>query len=303
MKKLHGDFSVSIIIPVYNGEAFIGKTLESVFSQDYGPMEILVADDGSTDNTLKVAKSFSERVSVLQQPNKGNFGAAAARNLAITHSQGKLIAFLDHDDLWYPDKINKQVSVFKNHPEVNFVYTNGYFIDDRDNVGSALLPDHFEEPEDFEALLLTNYIRTPSEVMVRKKLFDQAGLFDPKYKICADHDLWIRMRELTRFYYIPDHLIGYRRHSNQLSSLRKMYEEGFELLSEAFSRYPHGPKTQRKARAILYYRLALWDCRHKSYKSYLRNLLTAVLLDTPKAIKKSLSRLSELRARQRNCAG
>src|SRR4028118_698519 len=124
---------VSVIIPAYNAENFIAKTLETVLSQTYQNIEVLVVDDGSPDTTAEIVKSFVEnysRVSLLQQSNAG---VAAARNLAIEKSKGEYIAPIDADDIWYPQNIEKQVQCFlDSDPSVGLVYTWSVDIDEDD---------------------------------------------------------------------------------------------------------------------------------------------------------------------------
>ena len=126
---------VSVIVPVYNGAQFIGEAIESVFVQNYDPLEIIIVDDGSTDETANIVKSYNN-MHYIYQPNQG---VAAARNSGIENSMGKLIAFLDADDCWAPNKLNIQVDCLLKHPHI------GYTLGRQKN---------FLEPRDREAILV-----------------------------------------------------------------------------------------------------------------------------------------------------
>src|SRR5262249_27723626 len=111
---------VSVIIPAYNTEKFLAETIRNVLDQTYGDYEVIVVDDGSSDGTLGVARSFEPRIKVLAQPNGG---PASARNLAIRNSRGDYIAFLDSDDLWMTDKLEEQIAFLGRNPAVGLVYS------------------------------------------------------------------------------------------------------------------------------------------------------------------------------------
>lgn len=274
-----GSHSVATIITTYNSRRFIHKTIHSVLEQSYKPMEIVVVDDGSTDDTLRIVEGFSNDVKVHHHPDHGNLGVGASRNLGIKRTNSDLIAFMDHDDLWYADKIMLQVEVFRNHPKVGLVHTNGYVIDEHDNVLYDLIPKDFQEPNRPDLLLLDCYIRTPSAVMVRRDVIDKAGMFDDNFLISCDHDLWIRLSEVTHFHFLRKHLLGYRNYGGQESCRREMWEEGFDILEKAVNRYPYGSKTKRKRLAVLHYRLGMHDLRNGDFLCCFKNLLLAGMLD------------------------
>jgi len=282
MNTLH---SVAAIIPTYNSAKFIQRTILSALQQDYEQIEITVVDDGSTDDTVRKVESFAPRVRILHHPNKANLGTAASRNLGIKSTEAELIAFLDHDDIWHPTKIREQVTIFNNYPDVGLVHTNGYSIDENDNILYELLPKDFNEPQQPEAILLSCYIKAPSSVIARRDLLEKAGMFCEGFRLSSDHDLWIRMKEITNFYFLAKHLLGIRQHSTQLSRQRAMWEAGFDVLERAIARYPYGLAVKRKRLAVLHYRLGIWDLRNSHYQNAFKNFLSAFKLDPYRSIK------------------
>ena len=283
---MKSSYSVAAIIPTYNSADFIRKTILSALEQNYEPFEIIVVDDGSTDDTVRVVESFSPQLKMLHHPCQSRLGPSASRNLGIRSTKADLIAFLDHDDIWYPAKIREQVKIFDNYPNVGLAHVNGYTIDKNDNILYELLPKDFSEPHKPEAILLNCYIKSPSSVMVRRILLEKTGMFDTGIRSGSDHDLWIRMKEITDFYFLPKHLLGYRQHNNdQMSRQRGMWEGGFDILERATSRYPYGLGVKRKRRAVLHYRLGVWGLKRENYRAAFKNLLSAFILDPYRSIK------------------
>ena len=272
------EYSVSVIIPCYNSSKFIRKTIDSALNQDCEFLEIIAVDDGSKDETRTILESYLPNIKILFHPNHANLGQGPSLNLGIRESKSNLIAFLDADDLWYPGKVREQVKIFQRFPDVGLVYTNGYVIDDQDNTLFKLLPDDHQEESITGQMLLKCYIRTPSLVMVRREMFTKTGLFK-SYRHAIDHDMWIRMSEVTQFYYVPKFLIGYRKHRGQRSLERNMWECGFDILKEACNRYPYGGHLMRRRLAVLYYRLAQYDWRHGDYFRGLMNYFRAAISD------------------------
>jgi glycosyltransferase involved in cell wall biosynthesis len=286
-------YSVAVIIPCYNSSKYIQKTIESVLNQDYENLEVIAIDDGSTDETRKILEGYLPKIRIFSHPDNANLGEAASILLGINKSKADLIAFLDHDDIWYPNKVKEQVKIFQKCSDVGLVYTNGYVIDDSDNILYKLFPDDFQEENIPGKILLKCYIRTSSCVMLRREIFEQIGSF--KTGICiVDHDMWVKMSEITKFYFIPDFLIGYRKHENQTSLTRQMWEDGFIILKEGCKRYPYGVNLRRKRLAVLYYRLGKHDWGHNDYFRAVKNYFLAGIFDPFRAVdfilNKALSR-------------
>lgn len=275
--------SVSVIIPCYNSAKFIEKTLNSVLEQTYKPLEILVIDDGSQDETRKILERYSSQVELLCHPNNMNLGIGASMNLGVQKAKADLIAFLDADDLWHPTKLGEQVKIFATHPDVGLTYTNVNVIDEHDKVLYEIPPGDSTELNEPSKILLKCYIRTASSVMVRRNLFQQTGMFRTDI-FAADHDMWIRMGEKTNFYFIPECLASHRKRQGQVSSKRKLWEDGFVILQEACKRYPYGNSVKRKRRAVLHYRLGEYDWRHNSYLSAAKQFTLSAMFDPLRSI-------------------
>src|SRR5579859_5180997 len=159
---------VSVIIPVYNGQQYLAAALDSVVKQDYSPLEIIVVDDGSTDESARVAQAYPE-VRYLYQPNQG---AAAARNAGIAAAEGALIAFLDHDDLWMPNKLRLHANYLLDNPQVRFtISTQLIYLEEGVERPDWLRVEDIEYPQ---PLL--------SALVVRKETFFEIGVFDTSFK-------------------------------------------------------------------------------------------------------------------------
>ncbi len=178
---------VSVVIPTYNREKYLQKALSSVLAQTYQCLEIIVIDDGSTDNTGKIVRSFKKDIRYIYQENQG---VSTARNVGIRNSQGDFIAFLDSDDYWFPEKTELQIALFHKHPEYGMVASR---------CASIRLDGSYRETNRrgssgwvLEQLFRANFIRTSSAI-IRKECFDKVGLFDEGLKECEEYDLWLRI--------------------------------------------------------------------------------------------------------------
>jgi glycosyltransferase involved in cell wall biosynthesis len=180
--------TVSVVIPTYNREKVISTALESVLAQTYTDYEIIVLDDGSTDNTRDLIRSYADRqVRYFYQDNKG---IAGARNAGIRACSGAYIAFLDSDDYWLPGKLEQQMALFGRHPEYGPVasccasvrYDGSFRATNRSGTSGRVLRELFKK----------NYIRTSAAVVTRQCL-DTVGLFDESLKECEEYDLWLRI--------------------------------------------------------------------------------------------------------------
>lgn len=178
---------ISVVIPVCNGAAYIGEAIDSVLRQTYQNLEILIVDDGSTDETLAVVAGFGDRVRLVKQPNKGH---AAARNVAVKIVRGDWIAMLDADDLWHPAKLERQVALIGT---ADVIYTAAQNFEDAQRVDSVTFGDRPCPVGDvFDALILDNFITHSSALISRRSLL-KCGGYDESLKTTCDWDLWLRM--------------------------------------------------------------------------------------------------------------
>jgi glycosyltransferase involved in cell wall biosynthesis len=179
---------VSVIIPTYNRGWSLQEAIDSVLAQDFSDFELIVVDDGSTDNTLDIIGSYSDDIIFLHQPNKG---VSAARNRGITSSVGRLIAFLDSDDLWLPEKLSIQVDFFHTRPDTFICQSEEIWI--RNGVRVNPKKRHKKPSGMIFEPSLDLCLVSPSAVMVKRSLFDEVGAFDESLPACEDYDLWLRV--------------------------------------------------------------------------------------------------------------
>lgn len=179
---------VSVIIPTFNREKLVARAIESVLAQTYPHFELIVVDDGSTDATAVLLARYADRMRVLRRDHGG---VSAARNCGIRAAAGWLIALLDSDDYWMPEKLAYQVDVFVRHPEIMIGQTEEIWIRN----GVRVNPGRRHQKKSgliFEQSLPLCLI-SPSAVMLRRSLFDEIGLFDESLPACEDYDLWLRI--------------------------------------------------------------------------------------------------------------
>ncbi|MCA1786137.1 MAG: glycosyltransferase, partial [Desulfobacteraceae bacterium] len=205
---------ISVIIPTFNRAWVLAKAIDSVLAQTFVPKEIIVVDDGSTDETGQLLAAYGDRIRVFTQPNKG---VSAARNLGIRHSCGEYIALLDSDDLWEPEKLACQAAFFTSHPRVMICQTEEIWI----RKGRRVNPmQKHQKPSGmiFEPSLHRCLV-SPSAVMMKKKIFDVKGMFNEDFPVCEDYDLWLRISVDMPVYLIEKPLtVKYGGHDDQLSA-------------------------------------------------------------------------------------
>ena len=179
---------VSVIIPTYNRAWILSTAIDSVLCQDYPNIELIVIDDGSTDNTKNLLKNYKNKIIVLYQKNAG---VSAARNLGIKKSYGEFIAFLDSDDSWDKRKISCQMEFFEANPKTLICQTEEIWIRNHKRVNPKI--KHKKPCGMIFEQLLNLCLISPSAVMMRRKLFDLKGYFNEDLKVCEDYDLWLRI--------------------------------------------------------------------------------------------------------------
>lgn len=205
---------VTVIIPTFNRAGFLRESIQSVLAQTISGYELIVVDDGSTDNTGDVAAAFPE-IRYIRSPK--NLGVSKARNLGIEQARGRYIAFLDSDDLWAERKLESQIHWMEAHPEYQVCYTDEIWIRKRVRVNP--MNKHRKFSGDIFAHALALCIVSPSSVMMRSSLFDEVGGFDEALPACEDYDLWLRIAAKHLFHFIEEKLIVKRGgHADQLSS-------------------------------------------------------------------------------------
>lgn len=205
---------ISVIIPVYNRTHLIGSAVASVLNQTYPPKEVLVVDDGSTDNLEQALRRFKDsRLRLIKQSHQG---VAAARNRGIQHSSCSWLAFLDSDDYWLPEKLEKQVKFHQQNSDIFISQTEEIWLRN----GRRLQPKKYhQKPEgDIFYPSLARCLVSPSAVLIHKKVLDDVGLFDESLVACEDYDLWLRISVKYKLGLVKDELVVKNGgHSDQLS--------------------------------------------------------------------------------------
>ena len=210
--------AVSVVVTTYNQAPYIYEALESVHAQTYAPLEVLVVDDGSTDGTRERIEDFGDRVSPLFQPNQG---VAASRNTGVRRARGELIAFLDGDDVWNPEKLAVQVEVAKRNPGSGLVAVDGVEFDATGVIRPSLfLGDLFDRlyAEDeleitdsfYPELLRGSFIGTMSQVMIPSRVLADVGPSDTSLRVASDYDLFLRIAAKYPFTCVKQPLVSWR---------------------------------------------------------------------------------------------
>jgi glycosyltransferase involved in cell wall biosynthesis len=203
---------ITVIIPTYNRHTFLKRALKSVFTQTYLPKELIVIDDGSTDETFEIQNDFPSIKYIYQE----NVGVSAARNRGIEEAKYAWVAFLDSDDEWCVDKLQKQVDFHQQNRDILMSYTDEIWIRDGKEVK---IPKKFQKIGCDTFLENLSYCNiAPSSVLLHKKVLEKVGLFDETMEVCEDYDLWLRIALEFEIAFLDEKLIKkYAGHEDQLS--------------------------------------------------------------------------------------
>lgn len=246
---------VTAIIPTYQHAGVVGEAVRSALSQTYEPLEIVVVDDGSTDGTGEVLHTFGDTIRVVRQPNRG---LSAARNSGIAAASGELVAFLDADDVWFPGKLDQQVPLFAN-PEVGLVGADMIYFDEhgdqpttplsrRDVPRGRVYPGFFTR----EAVLLM------PTVVVRRRCFEEVGVFDESLTALEDQDMWHRISRTWALDFVPEPLARYRLSPTQMTQdFDRMLANDIKLREKCVAEDPALLEIDRPLLDSCYYRLYL----------------------------------------------
>jgi glycosyltransferase involved in cell wall biosynthesis len=253
--------TVTVVIPNYNYERFLPQALDSVFAQTHPRLDVIVVDDGSTDGSDKVLAQYQGRLRWFRQKNQG---VSAARNKGIAEGRGQFVAFLDADDFWMPDKLERQLAAFAD-PRVGLVYTGVRYVDRegatlRDKPAATegdILADH--------ALMRPTVLAGGSSALVRKACFERVGVFDARLSTSADWDMWRRIACHFRVAMVSEPLIGYRMHSTAMHRNVPLFERD---MLHAFSQMFRDPDAR-----------AVWPLRRRAYAT-LYTMFSGAYLNT-----------------------
>jgi len=202
----NGNPLVSIIIPNYNHARYLGDAIRSVLNQDYSNFEIIVVDDGSTDNSREVAEQFGDKIHYIYQENAG---LSAARNTGVRTSTGSLIGVLDADDMYEPKFLDTLVGALTSDSEVDGVYCGYQFVDENNKLLPQIENRTAPSGELYDALLDGNFF-VPESIFLRRYVYDNVGLFDESLRACEDWDVWLRVTKKYRIIHSPQILTRHR---------------------------------------------------------------------------------------------
>lgn len=222
---------VSAVIPAYNASLFLPEAIESVLSQTFTNFELLVVDDGSTDNTASIVKQYSQKDSRVKLFSQTNQGVSFSRNLGVELAQSKYVAFLDADDRWLPDKLAAHVEYLENNPQVGISFSRVKFIGSDGQFTGQISTGRLTNIQP-EHLLYENPTTTTSNWVVRREVFQEFGGFDQQMSYSEDLDFLLRVRLSQKWQVegIDQVLICYRTNSKGLSSELSRMDEGWNLL-------------------------------------------------------------------------
>lgn len=214
-KPLNEPFSISVVIPSFNRSKSLPRAINSVLRQTFKPLEIIVVDDASTDETLQVLSEYEHLISLISLPN--NKGVSYARNQAIKQSKGNWISFLDSDDEWIDEKLENQINYLKKNPYFKVIQSDEKWI--RNGNLFNRKKHHLKEEGWLFSRSLERCMISPSSVMLHRSVFEQFGLFNERLPVCEDYDLWLRITPFLPVAFDPSAaLIKYGGHIDQLST-------------------------------------------------------------------------------------
>jgi len=227
---------VSAVIASYNMGRYLGTALDSVLAQDYRPLQVIVVDDGSTDETESILAGYRDREG-LQVIRQANLGQTSAKNRGLSAATGKYVAFCDADNVWLPGKLTRQVQLIEERPGVAVVYGDVTLIDGagrpRPTPKVRRYSGRITRP-----LLFDNFV-TFNTALVLRAAIEECGGFDPALRMAIDYDLWLRLSTRYEFRYVPETFAQYRVWEGQMSrNLEGRFENAFEMMARFFAAHP-----------------------------------------------------------------
>ena len=278
---------VSVIIPCFNREDYIRETVDSVLNQTYSNIELVVVDDGSADSSFSILESYGDRIKLLHHSGHQNKGQAAAINVGLRVVAGEFVAILDSDDLFMKEKIEKQVDYLVGHPSIGIVYSNGMNIS---GDGRDLYPLYRPGARPVigpEPVLEHSAFNLPSNSLVRKSVFDEAGFLVESFRTAQDHDMAVRLAEVAPVGYLDEILWSYRRHGASVSNHRTLerWRNGFIILDNASARFPYSLGVRKRRRATLHFRVGQCLLKERKLPSALAHFILAGVWDPMRGLR------------------
>lgn len=227
---------ISVVITAYNSAAFIAEAIESALRQTHAPAEIVVVDDGSTDNTAGIVSTYAPRIRYIK---KANGGPSSARNLGIESTTGEYVAFLDADDVWMPEKLREQAALLQSADPVGMVTCGRRYMDQQGVVAETIVPslNALSRKSLIEELSIANIVGGASAVLIRRSVFQDCGMFDNDLHVSEDTDMWIRIAAKHDIKCVEKPLYLYRCVENsQSSNAHKSISNQFQVTDRLLSR-------------------------------------------------------------------
>ncbi len=208
---------VSVIMPVYNGEKYLGCAIESVLNQTYKDFELIIIDDGSIDGSANIVSQYADpRITLIQ--NESNFGTAVTRNVGLANANGKYVALLDCDDIASPDRLSVQIDFLENHREIVMIGSRVAIIDEDGN-STGMLWEYPAPAAQIPSILLFHNYFAQSAICARMSCLVQ-NRYRPEYPLAEDYDLWVRVARMGKVWNLPKCLVQYREHPGGISKIR-----------------------------------------------------------------------------------
>ena len=271
--------AVSVVIPAYNVEWCVGRAVESVLAQTFRDFEVIVVDDGSTDDTAKVLQQYGAALRVVR---KSNGGLSSARNAGIAAAGGEMVAFLDADDWWLPAKLERQVDLMRRRPEVGFCSTAASVVDPDDRVINVWRTQPWHGP--FLVHLFGAHgdvAGSGSAVMARRHLLDKVGGFDEALRSLEDIDMWMRLASEAEYASIDEALVVILKHPDSMSrNLEVMRISAVQVMQKNRHLLPGDMRGAywRQCLAGVYADYAKWRYRSGARAAALADVLRALWL-------------------------
>lgn len=234
---------VSVLLPTYNRAAYVGQAIKSALDQTYADLEVVVVDDGSTDNTVEMVRSFTDgRVRFIRQDNKGISGAL---NTAFRASRGRYVAILNSDDLWLPELLEEEVPVLEANPDIGLVYARAQAMDTLGRpLGQVLGAPEKYRGQTFASLLYGDHVCGVTAAF-RRELAEQVGLWDESLVANEDWDMWLRLSLVCRFRFVDRVLARFRIHPGNITGASHRFVQlsldRVRILDKVFSRHDLPP--------------------------------------------------------------
>lgn len=261
---------ISVLMNCYNSAAFLKEAIDSVFAQTFKDWEIIFWDNLSTDHSAVIAKQYEGKLRYFL--GKTHLSLGAARNCAIEKAAGDYIGILDCDDVWLPDKLEKQVPLLENNPRCGLVYADTLIMDSTGNIlGKHSRSCRFIRGSVFIDLLYDNVVSACSSLLLRRETLERVGVFDPRYEIAEESELILRIAEKYEIDFVDEPLVKARRHGeNSSKRVDIMLNELFLMLKEWNEKRPEiflaRPEILKETMFKSHVQLALYYAQKKEFK-------------------------------------